>query len=262
MRFRTAACLVLAGLLGATPWPSHAAVGGDLEAAVQTITRKLQQAWASDPGTASLPFPSIEVLPAGKRALAACPAGAPVASANSSGIYCPGSQKVLLDRSWLETDFKNYGQWGIAYWIATALGQMIGSQQNGTTTLPMPAANLEANCFGGVLIGAAEGLQPGREEKLLSPALKAYGATEAGSMGSRSQRAYALLTGLGATDATCSTNAMAALALNQVPDPPRLEQIRQLGEDRGSNSLLAVLSSQCRRLANASCPRRIGRMKP
>jgi hypothetical protein len=76
-------------------------------------------------------------------------------------------------------------------------------------------------------------------------------------MGTRSQRSYALLTGLGMTDlGGCSDGSMARLARDQVPDPALLSELT-MGTDRGMFNTMGVMNRRCRRLPNSTCPRRV-----
>lgn len=234
----------------------HAA---DLASDVQRTAQQLRQSWSADPATASLPFPSIELLPAGVGLQKACGGTAPVEVPGRVSAWCRGSNRVVLDPSLLALRVKTHGDWALAYWIGTALAESVLSRQNGAAALSPAAANLQANCVGGVLIAAVPGRKPpAQEEKPLGPALVAYGASQTTRMGTRPQRAYALLTGFGATGASCSDGDMTALANGTVPDPATLAQLEQMRDERASSSLMAVIGSRCRPRANAPCPRRIG----
>ncbi len=234
----------------------HAA---DLASDVQRTARQLRQSWSADPATASLPFPSIELLPAGVGLQKACGGTAPVEVPGRVSAWCRGSNRVVLDPSLLALRVKTHGDWALAYWIGTALAESVLSRQNGAAALSPAAANLQANCVGGVLIAAVPGRKPpAQEKKPLGPALVAYGASQTTRMGTRPQRAYALLTGFGATGASCSDGDMTALANGTVPDPATLAQLEQMRDERASSSLMAVIGSRCRPRANAPCPRRIG----
>ncbi|WP_254992535.1 hypothetical protein [Cyanobium sp. N5-Cardenillas] len=239
------------------------AAGDDLEAAVKRTGQQLRQSWGADPSTASLPFPAIDLLAAGTGVRKACGGSDPPDDPGSAGIYCPGSARVLLDRMLLKRRVEQYGDSAIAYWIGTALAERFLSGQRGTASLPPAAANLQANCLAGVLIGAAPGRKPVEAQARLEwgPAMAAYNSSQAERMGTRPQRAYALLTGFGATESSCSDADMAALASGRVPDPALLDQLEQVKDERASSSLMAVIASRCRPRPQRSCPRQIRPMK-
>ncbi len=255
------ALLVTASLL--TPMAPGAAAP-ELDAMVASIANQLRQSWNADPGTARLPWPAIEVLPAGQSPLSACngagTAASPADGVQSPAVACAGSGKLLLDRTRLEKAASRHGEWGVAYWVGTGLGTAILGHR-GASRLSPAAANLQANCLAGVLIGGTS-LQPRpqdppKPDQLVAPANGAYGTAAAEQMGTRSQRSYALLTGLGMTElAGCSDEAMAQLATDQVPDPALLSALAT-GADRAAFNTMAVMNRRCRRLPNSPCPRRV-----
>jgi len=209
----------------------------DVSVPVQQLSEELRQVWSADPLTRNWPYPDVVLLPADQRALVVCPtaAGAGAVPATSA-VFCPTTGKVLLDRKWLVKDVQQrYGNWGLAYWIATGLGQAIREK----AALPGPAlslagANLQANCLAGLLLYQRPGLRPGTPKQWLSPAFNAYAAGDAGTQGMPGQRAYALLSGLGGTASTCASKAMAALSTNSVPDPALLKELAEDADNRAA----------------------------
>jgi hypothetical protein len=237
------------------------AAAPELDAMVAATASQLRRSWTADPGTARLPWPAIEVLATGRTPASACPgAGIAAAAVQSPALFCAASGRLLLDRSRLEKAASRHGEWGVAYWVGTGLGTAILGHR-GPSRLAPAAANLQANCLAGVLIGGT-GLQPTpqdppRPDALVAPANGAYATAMAEQMGTRSQRSYALLTGLGMTElAGCSDAAMAQLASDQVPDPSLLAALAT-GTDRAAFNTMAVMNRRCRRLPNSPCPRRV-----
>lgn len=247
--------------LAITLHPSHGrAAGGDLEAAVQHSTARLRRSWSSDQVTASLPFPTVDLLPPGQTATKLCGSLGEANDPERPAIWCESGSRVLVDGALLmglyETDRER--RWAIPYWIGTALGESLVSTSPGAETLAPSVANLRANCLAAVLIGAAPGMKlPDQPHELLAPPLWAYGSPDAAQMGTRTQRAYAFLTGFGATHASCSNAEMAALATNQVPtsDSALMKIIPEIQRERARTSLLEVLRSHCIERAGQPCPR-------
>jgi hypothetical protein len=207
--------------LAAIALPAKAAPT-DVSVPVHQLSEELRRAWSTDPLTRNWPWPDVVLLPVDQRALVVCPAAAGAGAVpDTSAVFCPTSGKVLLDRKLLAKDVQQrYGNWGLAYWIATGLGQAI----RGKVALPEPAlspaaANLQASCLAGLLLNQRPRLRPGSPKQWLSPAFTAYAARDATTQGLAGQRAYALLTGLGGTASNCSNKSMAALSNNSVPDP-------------------------------------------
>lgn len=251
--FLACLCLALSG------GPLRAADPAE-EAALAEAAGALQQAWKGDPATAALGWPAIRLLPEGTTIRSVCPGASPAGS-DATALYCPAEAAVLVDRRWFAAELERYGPWGAAYWVATALGEAIrlalpagGSGTSGS--LPPAAATLQANCLAGVLLGASSGLPALPPNRRLAPALTAYPAAASDRSGSRAQRAYALLTGLGATDATCSGEAMVQLSAGRVPDPALLKELEADPRSRAISSFATAINAQCRKPLR--CPRRIG----
>ncbi len=239
----------------ATPVGAAPGTAADLEAAVVAVSAPLRKAWNGDPATAAVTWPTPRLVSSANGLLANCPS-ARGASADTSALYCPASGELLLDAKGLSGEQERYGSWGLAYWIATGLGQAFLSRQSAGTASPGPAANLQAVCLAGVLLDSSPGLKPSTPAQKLSPARTAYGSTDAATQGTRSQRAYALLSGFGATASPCTAAAMNALAADRVSDPKLLAEV---GEDPGNRALTSVSSAQtatCRKPLR--CPRRVG----
>jgi hypothetical protein len=237
------------------------AAGDDLDKSVQRWAKQLHHSWSSDPSTASLPFPHIDLLPAGTGVLQACSGSQATDDPGSVGIFCPSSARVLLNRTILALRFKKDDDSAIPYWIATALAESFLNWQSGTPSHSQAAANLQANCLAGVLIAAAPEQKLADPRKQVWPALAAYNRYYNKRTGTPPQRAYALLTGFGATEASCSDVDMTALASGRVPDPDVLDLLKQIKNERASDSVMAVLGSRCRPRPQASCPRRVGWLK-
>lgn len=249
----------------------------DLATSVANATSQLRLAWAADPSSASLPFPSVRLLPAGASVEQACNPKAPAHRPAATARYCAASGQVLLDRDLLADAYGKApaSQAGpiVTYWIATALAQRLQPGGEGGTATPAAttaaattaaaktaaASTLQANCIAGVLLGTRAARQASfNAMPLLSAARGAYGERYGAVVGSASQRGYALLSGLGATASSCSGGDMLALAQGTVPDPARLREIEQLPPpERAFSSLSAAVNSQCQASGQRTCPRRL-----
>jgi hypothetical protein len=253
-------CCLLALVPSTAIWFVVAAKAIELPGAIQAAETPLQQAWSADPRTAGGPWPLLVPVPDGTRPQDACPQILS-ASPETLALYCPAKGQVLLDLKRLKAVEDRYGTWGVGYWIGTALGQAIrdpsaeaGTEQRG------PAANLQAICLGGVLLGQARGLRPIEPKKRLSPAFTAYPARLNPSQGTPTQRAYALLTGLGATASDCSLGAMVSLSKGKVPDPERLTALAidpAFLRTMGDGAIDEVINALCLPRPPLGCPRRL-----
>ena len=234
----------------------------DLNAEVNAATAELRLAWAADPTTAALPFPTVRLLPPGESVDGRCNPKAPPRRPAATAASCAGSGELLLDRDLLADATAALrppqARTLVAYWIATALAERL-LPKAGAGAPPEALGTLQANCLAGVLLGARPARQAAADATLLLAARGAYGDRYRAAVGTASQRGYALLTGLGATATpSCGAADMEALRRGAVPDPVLLARIDQLPPpDRGHGSLIAAINSQCRPLPNRPCPRRI-----
>jgi hypothetical protein len=229
----------------------------DLDQAVALTTRQLSQVWKADPLTAALPMPTVELLPAGRSPAQACPAAAG-ATAQATARYCAATGAVLLDRAALQDALDIHPQGGAAFWIARGLAEAILSPQSGKAPLPPVAANLQATCLAGTLLGANPAQDPALLKSTLEQAVKmarvAYAPTEFTLQGSPGQRAYALLTGTGGTKLSCSAASMTLLTQSPGTIPDR-ELFEILTTNRDPN---VGIQKFCRQPPHPSCPLRLG----
>lgn len=242
------------------------AASPDLATAVSEATAQLRQAWAADSTTAALPFPAVRLLPRGASVDGVCTPAAPPRRPAPLAGDCAANGEVLVDQDLLadatEGASAPRARAVASYWIATALAERLLPPAEGGPA-PKALATLQANCLGGVLLGARPALSAAADgTPLLTAARTAYGDRYSTVVGSGSQRGYALLSGLGATASGCSSAEMAALAKGTVTDPARLAQIEALPPpERAYTSLMGAINSQCQPLPKKPCPRRIASMR-
>jgi hypothetical protein len=242
---RPATVLLLAAALelGRAPAAANPGVDAELQRAVQASTAQLRTSWAADPATVRRPFPAVQLLPPGLNVSGACTPGAPASDPAPTAVYCPSRGAVLLDHDLLALVYRLHQQPAVAYWIAVGLAEHL---QPPGATLPPAAASLQTSCLAGVLLGASGSPRPAMADRWAKAAARAYGDHTSETVGTSSQRALALLSGLGATDLDCTAPDMTRLAAGQVSIPPDLGT-------RGPGSL--GLEVSCRQ--PRSCPRRL-----
>jgi len=224
--------------------PAPQAVDGEL----REVTAQMQRVWQRDPVSAGRPFPAVRLVDTidGK----ACP-GASFPASRDLLLACPERGEILLVRQKLEANRSLFGPGPgvVAFVVAYGLGQWLGTPRAAGATEPAATAGLQAACRAGTLLGAGASadrpLERQRIDAAILTAAQSFASSAAGQLGTAPQRAYAVLTGLGATSLDCSAAAMARLASDQVPIPADLD-------DRGPGSLGLELS--CRPPA---CPRRL-----
>jgi hypothetical protein len=233
-------------LLGASPVSAT-----DLNAAVHTSAAQLRRAWAEDPGTASQPFPQVVLLPPGVDASGACSPGSPARNPAPRALACVARNQVLLQHRLLSTSFNDFNAPAVAYWIAVGLAELIQPQD---TALSPAAANLQANCLAGVLLGAGSSKPSAPDAStVVRAAGRAYGDTVSAAVGTTEQRAYAVLSGYGGTPSGCSAAEMAALARGEVPEPAKL--VTLAAPVRANSNLSMAYRSQCQPVGKRTCPR-------
>lgn len=230
--------------LTAPPATANPISNTDLTAAVEASQAQLRKSWAADPATARLPFPRVELLPPGVEVSGACTPGAPAREPAPTAIYCAGRDAVVLQHDLLSLAYRLHQSSAVTYWIAVGLAERVRPLE---AALTPATSSLQVNCLAGVLLGATGPAQSAdATDRSVKAAAKAYGDLFSGAVGTGPQRAYALLSGLGATSLDCGAAAMARLAAGQVPIPADLGT-------RGPGSL--GLEVSCRQ--PPACPRRL-----
>lgn len=236
----------------------EAAQAADLPTAINTVVGALEQAWKTDPRTSGLAFPAITTVPEASRPKHLCPQER-FSAPQTLALYCPDQGRILIDRQRLEGLATQYGSWDMGVWLATALGQALTtSSGQSSNQMRVVAANLQAFCLGGTLLGQAPGLRPPATRSPFSAAFTAFPARLNAQQGTPAQRSYALFTGLGGTASDCDTAAMSSLAVDVVPDPERLRALA-LNHDRSSSegAIGDVINALCLPKPPLGCPRRL-----
>jgi hypothetical protein len=251
-----ALALSLLAVAPSGPFSQATAAEPPVQTGVVAASRRLRVIWSGESTSRHLPFPRVSLLSPTAAEANPCPWN------DSIAVYCQPRQSIQLNREALsEAAASSDPEWLSGYWISLGLVQALAAADRIDTPREEAAATLQANCLAGVLVARAQLQTPASVATLLAPALYAYGPAKISQRGTAAQRAYAFLSGFGATDSLCEPEAMRALAENRVPDPDRLEQISLLTR-RGSSSLLAVLNSRCRPRPGATCPRRLSAARP
>jgi hypothetical protein len=215
---------------------------------IQEVILQLRRVWQREQATASRPFPMV--LPLATISPGACHK-APFPSSLPLLLACPGEEKILLNHRALVGPRKHFGpgNGAVAFLVAYGLGQSLVPPPPGSS-LPPATSGLRSACLAGTLLGAmATGHQSSDSQRIdaaIRLAAQAFPDSAADQLGTGPQRAYAVLSGLGATALDCGADAMARLADGQVPVDPDLGS-------RGPGSM--DMEVACRK--PPPCPRRI-----
>ena len=236
----------------------EAGLANPLPEKTQGAVTALEQAWKSDPLTSRIAFPPITPVAEASRPLQSCPS-ARLSAPQALALYCPDKGRILIDRQRLDAIAMQFGSWDSAFWLAMALGQAIAaSSRQSSGQQGLMAANLQATCVAGTLLGQAPILWPPADRSRLSAAFTAFPSRLNGEQGTPAQRSYALLTGLGGTASDCGATAMANLAAKVVPDPERLQSLAAYPDrSTGNGAIGSVIDALCLPKPPLGCPRRL-----
>ena len=122
------------------------------------------------------------------------------------------------------------GNGAIAFLVVYGLGQGLVAPLPATAPLPAATPGLRAACLAGTLLGAiTSGDRESQTQRLnaaIRTASQSFPASAAGQLGTGPQRAYAVLSGLGATALDCEPVPLARLAGGQEKVDPDLSNRR------------------------------------
>ena len=219
---------------------------------IDAIARSLSRIWLAQPLIQPQQPPGLEVLRRGLSVKAACPQSSDQVL---PAAYCPSTHRLLIDPDRLDETRDQFRQGGLAFWIARGYGQAL-VLANSSSSPPSRLQNLQATCLAGTLLGLMPSTPEQPLQSTLNQALKTtladFDPEQAPSQGKAAPRAYAFLTGTGATRLSCSSAALTPLAAEdpQVPDGEILllfsDQLR--GPSVGFDQF-------CRRPPQPTCPR-------
>lgn len=222
-----------------------AAESADPDAVLRRLEPQLRRAWQQDPFTAQRPFPMLRLV----SGTDVSPCSSPYAAAAPLVQVCAGGHELQLNRQQLAALEGLSDEAGVAFALAYGLGLSLVPPQPPGAPEPQATAGLQAACAAGSLLGRVPQAQnQGWISGALNAASQAYGSAVAGQLGTGPQRAYALASGLGATELPCSGPAMARLASGAL-DAEAADWLRTRGPSVGLDIL-------CRQ--PPACPRRLG----
>jgi hypothetical protein len=233
-------------LLCASPPPlAVRAQTGSNELELLRLQQQLRQVWLQEPLTAQRPFPALQrVAGPGDP-----PCTGPFSAAAPLLQVCAAGGEIRLDGQQLAALQQMFGEGGVAFALAYGLGLALVPPQPPGAPGPQATAGLQAACAAGSLLGRLPQAQNQVWiQRALDAAAQAYGSAAAGQLGTGPQRAYALASGLGATELACSGSAMARLASGAL-DAEAADWLRTRGPSVGLDIL-------CRQ--PPACPRGLG----
>ena len=181
----------------------------EMETFIESSAEYFTQLWFETPGFEKINPPQIISLNPDSKILIGCRN-----KDNSKNIggssYCSFSNTIFLTNDQLKFFYEEKGKSGIAYLMAHEFAHAV--QHAVFNTLDNPAKELQADCIAGIFTSSM--LNISRSEMLSLARLSLHLGSD--NHGTGSQRAYALLTGLGVIEGTCFDKDMIKLAKGKI----------------------------------------------
>ena len=150
--------------------------------------------------------------------------------------YCPADNTIILDPKQLQTFIKAFGNSSVAYVISHEFAHAL--QKALEIRLRNPNHELQADCLAGYFLQMGNKELDITRENILEMASAAY-AIGGETHGTGAQRAYALLSGMGRVDSTCSIASIDKLVEGKINDP----LYKAFTKTRGSGKKMDLNSS-------------------
>ena len=181
----------------------------EMEPFIESTAEYFTELWFQTPVLEKMKPPQIISLDSDSKILIGCRN-----KDNSKNIggssYCSFSNTIFLTNDQLDFFFELKGKSGIAYLMAHEFAHAV--QHAVSSELDNPAKELQADCIAGIFTSSM--LNISRAEMLSLAQLSLHLGSD--DHGTGSQRAYALLTGLGVIEGTCFDNDIINLAKGKI----------------------------------------------
>jgi hypothetical protein len=181
----------------------------EMEIFIESTAEYFTELWFQTPGFEKMKPPQIISLDSDSKILIGCRN-----KDNSKNIggssYCSFSNTIFLTNDQLDFFYELKGKSGIAYLMAHEFAHAV--QHAVSSELDNPAKELQADCIAGIFTSSM--LNISRAEMLSLAQLSLHLGSD--DHGTGSQRAYALLTGLGVIEGTCFDNDIINLARGKI----------------------------------------------
>ena len=193
----------------------NAVNASEINKIIDKTTVYLMNNWDSDKSLKEIYPPQVVTTNEGTKVYGGC-------GDYKSGIdvggsyYCPATHTIVLDPKQLKNFVKYFGNSSIAFVIAHEFAHAL--QEGLGMKYEKPNSELQADCLAGYFIQKGNKELGITRENILEMASAAYGIGSK-SHGTGAQRAYALLSGMGRVDLTCSMDSIDKLVKNEIDDP-------------------------------------------
>ena len=193
----------------------NVANASDINKIIDKTTVYLMNNWDSDKSLKGIYPPQVITTNTGTKVYGGC--GDYKTGIDVGGsYYCPATHTIVLDPKQLKSFVKYFGNSSIAFVIAHEFAHAL--QQGLEIEYEKPHSELQADCLAGYFIQKGNEELGVTRESILEMASAAY-AIGSDSHGTGAQRAYALLSGMGRVDSTCSMASIDKLVENEIDDP-------------------------------------------
>ena len=181
----------------------------EMESFIDSTAIYFTKTWLGTPGFEKINPPQIISLNPESKILIGCRTGNNSKNIGGSA-YCSFSNTIFLTNDQLKFFYETNGKSGIAYLMAHEFAHAV--QHAVFNELDNPAKELQADCIAGIFTSSM--LNVSRSEMLSLAQLSLHLGSD--DHGTGSQRAYALLTGLGVIEGTCFDKDMIKLAKGKI----------------------------------------------
>ena len=187
-----------------------------IENLIDKTTVYLIETWNKDENLNKLYPPKVIAVPSGTRIYGGGCKGSNKGVDVAGSHYCPADNTIILDPTQLKTFIKAFGNSSVAYVISHEFAHAL--QKALEIRLKNPNHELQADCLAGYFLQMGNKELGITRESILEMASAAY-AIGGETHGSGAQRAYALLSGMGRVDSTCSIASIDKLVEGKINDP-------------------------------------------
>tara|TARA_B100000212_G_C27372061_1_gene533027 strand:- start:661 stop:1419 length:759 start_codon:yes stop_codon:yes gene_type:complete len=174
---------------------------------IENFTKIMSESWKKDKFLSEIRIPQTILLDANSRVYGSCSQRDKNLKTIGGSSYCSSTNTIFLVKEDVELFYELNDSSGLLYLLAHEWSHSL--QHAWVSKIPHPAKELQADCLAGRFVSMFE--ENIDRKKILSLAKISL---HMGSKihGTGNQRAYALLTGLGVIDGTCSIAKMKELA--------------------------------------------------
>ena len=174
---------------------------------IENFTKIMSESWKKDKFLSEIRIPQTILLDANSRVYGSCSQRDKNLKTIGGSSYCSSTNTIFLVKEDVELFYELNDSSGLLYLLAHEWSHSL--QHAWVSKIPHPAKELQADCLAGRFVSMFE--ENIDRRKILSLAKISL---HMGSKihGTGNQRAYALLTGLGVIDGTCSIPKMKDLA--------------------------------------------------